>query len=812
MKSNLLTLIILTIYIGIYGQSNYNYEQAYGFAFQDKGTFYKISNDDRTTVGSFNDHAVIANIENNGEATKWKSLKNNIGGSQSIITDIYTDILNSRSTITGLCTDCVAGRKGQVAFLAVVDNNYNFISVNGKSIYYFFPTVDSFQVRDNAKLLALGNLVYIAYSGDSGFGTDIYLHALNGQDFSQRWRKQYNTNFFETPVMLEFENLNIALGLHGWGKSRILKISEKDGAIIKQFDFTDIPAQFASMGSGKYAMVYNTNDSLRVSTVDSAGKENYISFFKLNTTSTLSYAITANSNMIAVATIYQVVEELPYWLINNRVYFFDTRLQNSKPVQVIIPENATLGRNIRQIKGTRESDFVLIGDRPGDGDGRAFYFRMDNRLFKPTAPATWYNSNYCIDSLLVEKQSSKTYPHTLPLIQNNVVYATKPNFQNKQVSLWMDIYRPYDHYAKDSKDKRPALVYVHGGGYVFGNEDGAGSVLLRAAQHGMMAIGVKYRIGYLPPLNNPDSLQSLFKNGIQNTYRALQDVRDAVKWIYDHADEYYIDKSKIFIAGHSAGGNAVLNYSYLEEKDFVASIVNPLGKLTAKVPVAGIVSVAGPLNLMIESIKSPLDYIQLSENEPLYLIHGTCDSTAYYDHGSLTDPNSTTSVGAYPIACRKQSLKQPYHFTTVKGGGHGLDDVEEQVLGSVLKWIKKEVSCGTTINACELFTVPNTAPCSTLPTCPSCTATPIISDSYSDIKVFPNPFTSTLHIDIGNQFVRKVTIEINDILGKKMTVHYTTSITDHLLELQVNDFKPGHYLISIYDDKYRVMTKKIIKL
>ncbi len=452
-------------------------------------------------------------------------------------------------------------------------------------------------------------------------------------------------------------------------------------------------------------MAYKIRDSLRVSMIDTAGKETYISYVKLNTVDASEFAITASLNTIVVATLYQETNEQPYWLFNNRVYFFNTKLVSSKPIQIIIPENGTMGRNIRQVQGFNESSFTLIGDRPTDGDGRAFYFRRDLSTFLPVPPTTWYQSNYCTDTSLIEHSLSRTYPHTLPLIQNNIIYATKTNFQNKQTNLWIDVYRPYDHFAMKSKDKRPAFIYIHGGGYVFGGEDGAGSILLQASQRGMIAVGVKYRLGYLPPLvSNPDSIQSLIRNSTQNTYRALQDVRDAVKWVYERADEYNIDKTKIFIAGHSAGGNAVLNYSYLEEKDFFPNLVNPLGRLTAKVPVAGIISFAGPFNQLIDNIKSPLEYIQASENEPLYLVHGTCDSTAFYDHGNPVDPNTTSSLGSYPIACRKQSLKHPYHFTTIKGGGHGLGPEENDVLQSIFKWIKKEVSCGNTINACELFT------------------------------------------------------------------------------------------------------------
>ncbi len=807
-----LFFVFTFFFIDLAGQDGlYHYEQAYGYAFEDQSTFNRMDGNERIAVGNFNGHGVIANIAPNGEAKKWKVFKGLLPGAASSFTDIYTDNLTSVSTIVGLCTDCAPGRKGQVAVLFTIDSNFNPIPVRGNLYHFYYPKVDSFQVRDNIELLRLGNLIYVAYSGDSGFGTDIYLQSLSAADLSSIWSKQYNTNFFETPIMLDFDqNFNIGLGLHGWGKSRILKVSKSDGTIIQQFNFTDIPARFASFGNGTYAMAYMTNDSIRVSRIDTSGKETYVQSLKLNTTSTLSYAVSANNNIIGVACQYQVIEELPYWWYNTRVYFFNTALvQTSKPVQVILPENSTIGRNITQLSGSRESSFKLIGNRPNDGRGRAFYYNRDSRLFPPTPPTSWYHANYCTDTSLLIKNVSKTYPHTLPIIQNNILYATKPNYLNKPVALWLDVYRPYDHYARSSTDKRPAIIYIHGGGYVFGNEDGAANILLRAAQHGMIAIGVKYRIGRLPSLTDPDSLQSLIINSTQNTYRALQDVRDAVKWIYDRADQYHIDKSKIFLAGYSAGGNAVLNYAYLEEKDFTSTYVNGLGRLTPKTPIAGIISVAGPLNQLTESIKSPLDLIQPSENDPLYLIHGTCDVTAYYDKGNLVDPNANNSVGSYQIACRKQMLGHPYHFTTIKGGDHDLGIAEEEALTSVLQWIKKEVSCGMPGKGCDQIIVPNTAACFSVSTCPSCALTPTLNLSNATIKVYPNPTHNLVTLEIAStKALGDLTIKVHNIIGQRVLIH-TGRLVDSKITINLESILSGMYVISLYD-KETIIGKEVI--
>lgn len=790
-----------------------NYEQAYGYTNKDKGTLYDLDDFFRVAVGEFNGYGVIGKFNYNAEAVVWKSFKSVIPGSQSVCMAIYHDVLAYKYTIAGMCTDCVAGRKGQVAFMMVVDTAFNPISVSGKTIHYFYPTVDSFQVRNKVKLLQLGNSVYLAYEGDSGFGSDIYLHALNFNDLSQRWRKQYNTNFFEQPVMLEFENLTLALGINGWGKSRILKISQNDGAIVKQFNFTDIPAQFASMGLNNYAMAYLTNDSLRVSKIDTAGKETYIKYVKVNGNVLPQYALSAkssNGNGIQVAIMYNDISELPYNRSNARVYFFQAT-GTANPAEFIVPENGTSARNIRQVIGTRVESFSLIGDRFDGNTNRPFYFTRSNLNPSPTKPNTWYNS-LCTDTSLIEKSNIKTYPNTLPQIENNVVYATKTNFQNKQVKLWMDIYRPYDHYAMDSKDKRPAYIYFHGGGYVFGGEDG-GSELLQAAERGMIGIGVKYRLGRLPnSIPNADSLQSAITNSIQNTYRALQDARDAVKYIVDNADKYNIDKDKLFIAGFSAGGNIVLNYDYLETKNFEASIINGLGPLTAKTPVAGILSGAGPFNqLVLQGLASPLDYIDKSENTPLYMVHGTCDSTALYNYGNLFDPTTKGSVGSYAIACRKQSLGHPYHFTTVKGGDHNLGSNADKIYESIFKWIKNEVICGKIINGCELFIETNAkGACVNVPTCPACTATPFVHLESTLLRAYPNPANQYVELNIDNVYNTDLKVFITDVNGK-INLSQIVRLNNNRFRINTSSLLSGVYFITVYT-KNALYSGRFIKI
>ena len=86
---------------------------------------------------------------------------------------------------------------------------------------------------------------------------------------------------------------------------------------------------------------------------------------------------------------------------------------------------------------------------------------------------------------------------------------------------------------------RPALVYLHGGGFVLGTLDGADELCRAiAAGSGWTVVSLDYR---LAP---------------ENPYpAALEDCLDAYAWLARTAPELGIDPGRIAIGGDSAGGN-----------------------------------------------------------------------------------------------------------------------------------------------------------------------------------------------------------------------------------------------------------------
>lgn len=86
----------------------------------------------------------------------------------------------------------------------------------------------------------------------------------------------------------------------------------------------------------------------------------------------------------------------------------------------------------------------------------------------------------------------------------------------------------------------PALVYLHGGGFVLGTLDGADELCraIAAGSGGWTVVSLEYR---LAP---------------ENPYpAALEDCIDAYAWLTRRAPELGIDRERIAVGGDSAGGN-----------------------------------------------------------------------------------------------------------------------------------------------------------------------------------------------------------------------------------------------------------------
>ena len=103
-------------------------------------------------------------------------------------------------------------------------------------------------------------------------------------------------------------------------------------------------------------------------------------------------------------------------------------------------------------------------------------------------------------------------------------------------------------------EKRPVMVWIHGGGFVNGSGDIYHSRWLAARGH-IVVVTINYRLGALGFLAHP----LLGPPGTVGNY-GLADQQAALRWVRDNIAAFGGDPKKVTIAGESAGGMSVCDH------------------------------------------------------------------------------------------------------------------------------------------------------------------------------------------------------------------------------------------------------------
>lgn len=117
------------------------------------------------------------------------------------------------------------------------------------------------------------------------------------------------------------------------------------------------------------------------------------------------------------------------------------------------------------------------------------------------------------------------------------------NVEYRQVGNWqgqLDILVPV------ATGPRPALVYFHGGSWRGGSRKAVANHLAPYLARGFVVVSVSYR-----------------GSRVALAPAAVTDARCALHWVVNNAARYRIDKSRIVLSGHSAGGHLALMAGYL---------------------------------------------------------------------------------------------------------------------------------------------------------------------------------------------------------------------------------------------------------
>jgi pimeloyl-ACP methyl ester carboxylesterase len=222
-------------------------------------------------------------------------------------------------------------------------------------------------------------------------------------------------------------------------------------------------------------------------------------------------------------------------------------------------------------------------------------------------------------------------------VTNDITYGTAPDLDGNPETLKLDLYQP----TGDTIAKRPALVWIHGGGFTMGDKSsGAGKATL-FARLGYVAVSINYRL--LSPVGcggNPDPTPTCQQAAIG----AQHDAQAVVRWLRANAATYKIDTSRIAVAGASAGAVTSLLVDWRPEDPGDSGNPGPSSKVRAAVSVSG---------------GTPTNEFITADDGPALFIHGTEDHVVPYEW-------------AVANAAAMQNLRIFTVLEPIEGAAHGL--------------------------------------------------------------------------------------------------------------------------------------------
>jgi len=219
-------------------------------------------------------------------------------------------------------------------------------------------------------------------------------------------------------------------------------------------------------------------------------------------------------------------------------------------------------------------------------------------------------------------------------IATAVPYATDDPIQS------VDVYAPQD---AAPTDKRPVIIWFHGGGWHHGGRDVYGFAGRAFASKGFVTVVVGYRLGEAGKFPG-----------------FMEDAAAAIRWTHANIARYGGDPDRLVLAGHSAGAHMV-ELAALDPR-WLGELAQPGGA------VRGVIGLAGPADFLpftpgdspdramghvrpIEQTQ-PIHYAR-ADAPSLWLAHGDADTTVRIGNSirlaaAVTDAGGQAEVKRYP--------------------------------------------------------------------------------------------------------------------------------------------------------------------
>lgn len=215
---------------------------------------------------------------------------------------------------------------------------------------------------------------------------------------------------------------------------------------------------------------------------------------------------------------------------------------------------------------------------------------------------------------------------------------------------------------------RPAIMQIHGGGWIIGDKREQGWPLIgHLAANGWVCFNVNYRLS--PAATWPDH---------------LIDLKYALKWIRDHADDYGIDPDFIAVTGGSAGGHLTAMMALTaNDPEYQPGFESADTSVQAAVPVYGVYDFTNRLGTMLapfrDQMLEPLIMKAFFDEEPEKFRRASPIDRAHADappflivHGDR-DTLAPVQDARYFADTLQSISRAPVMYAELRGAQHAFD-------------------------------------------------------------------------------------------------------------------------------------------
>jgi len=273
----------------------------------------------------------------------------------------------------------------------------------------------------------------------------------------------------------------------------------------------------------------------------------------------------------------------------------------------------------------------------------------------------------CEKKQIAIDQVASLYSNTQ--VVSNIEYSNVDS-----IRLDLDAYIPCTRlgeppWTKYSDEKKPTLLFLHGGGWRTGDKVSRSLFLMPYINRGWCVVTANYR-----------------KVDQTSLVGIIRDCRSALNWIYQNAEKYKFDSTKIIVSGESAGGHLALMTGLASDESLFSQGDIKVGR---KLKVAAVVNWFGVVDLIkasqqwepdylgqivpdaevrdsILKVSSPIEYVTKS-TVPVMSIHGDQDAAAPYDQSVL-------------LHQKLETMGTKNYFLTIPGKKHGNFDAGEMTM------------------------------------------------------------------------------------------------------------------------------------